>query len=98
MAKQFISVLAILLACCSASLDQKLMKSVGSSIDEVIERRGEPDAVNPLRNGGNEMTWNQRWGASGESICTVRFTCDPQGIVQRYSYQNCGLDGSGYGP
>jgi hypothetical protein len=91
-------VLAILLAGCSTSLDQNLKKYAGGSIDEVIKRRGEPDEVTPLHNGGNIMTWTQRWGASGENICTVRFTCDPSGIIQSYTYLNCGLDGSGQGP
>ena len=98
MIKQVVLVLAILLASCSTSLDQKLKKSTGLSIDEVIKRRGNPDEVTPLRNGGNIYGWKQRWGASGENICTVRFTCDSSGIIQSYSYLNCGLDGSGQGP
>ena len=98
MIRSGVLVLAILLASCSTSLDQKLTKYAGCSIDEVIERRGDPDEVTPLRNGGNIFGWNQRWGASGENICTVRFTCDPSGIIQSYSYLNCGLDGSGQGP
>ena len=98
MIRSGVLVLAILLASCSTSLDQKLTKYAGCHIDEVIERRGDPDEVTPLRNGGNIFGWNQRWGASGENICTVRFTCDPSGIIQSYSYLNCGLDGSGQGP
>ena len=91
-------VLAILLASCSTSLDQNLKKYAGCNIDEVIERRGDPDEVTPLRNGGNIFGWKQRWGARGENICTVRFACDSSGIIQSYSYLNCGLDGSGQGP
>ncbi len=98
MRKSFVFVLVILLAGCSTSLDQKLKKLQGRSIDEVIDRRGDPDEVTPLRNGGNIMTWTQRWGASGENICTLRFTCDSSGIIQSYTYLNCGLDGSGQGP
>jgi hypothetical protein len=90
--------LAIVLAGCSTSLDQNLRKAVGLNIEEIIERRGNPDEVTPLQNGGNTMTWTQRWGARGEQICTVRITCDSRGIVHRYSYQNCGPEGSGYGP
>jgi hypothetical protein len=90
--------LVMLLAGCSASLDQKLKKYAGRSIDEVVERRGDPDEVTRLHNGGSIVTWKQRWGAYGENICTVRFTCDASGIVQSYSYLNCGLDGSGQGP
>jgi hypothetical protein len=98
MIKLVVLVLAILLASCSTSLDQNLKKYHGLSIDEVIERRGSPDEVTPLHNGGNIMEWRQRWGVSGENICTVRFTCDSSGIIQSYSYLNCGLDGSGQGP
>jgi hypothetical protein len=98
MIKSVVLVLAILLAGCSTSLDQKLKKSAGRSIDEVIKSRGDPDEVTPLRNGGNILGWKQRWGASGENICTVRFTCDASGIIQSYSYLNCGPDGSGQGP
>ena len=97
MIKLVISVLVILLASCT-SLEQKLKKYPGRSIDEVIKSRGDPDEVTPLHNGGNIMTWKQRWGASGENICTVRLTCDSHGIIQSYSYLNCGLDGSGQGP
>ncbi len=97
MIRQIVLVLAILLAGCT-SLDQNLQKYPGRSIDEVIERRGNPDEVTPLHNGGKVMTWRQRWGAAGESVCTVRFTCDAHGIIQGYSYQNCGPDGSGHGP
>ena len=98
MIRLVVLVLAILLAGCSTSLDQNLKKYTGCSIDEVIERRGDPDEVTPLHNGGNIMTWRHRWGAYGENICTVRFTCDSSGIIQSYSYLNCGLDGSGQGP
>ena len=98
MIKVIALVLAILLAGCSTSLDQNLRKYAGRSIDEVIESRGDPDEVTPLRNGGKIMTWTQRWGVSGEYICTVRFTCDSSGIIQSYLYLNCGLDGSGQGP
>jgi len=98
MIKSVVLVLAILLASCT-SLEQNLKKYPGRSIDEVIKSRGDPDEVTPLHNGGNTMTWRQRWGASGEHICTVRFTCDSHGIIQSYSYLNCGgLDGSGQGP
>ena len=97
MTKFIISVLVILLAGCT-SLEENLRKSPGRSIDEVIKRRGDPDEVTPLYNGGNEMAWRQRWGANGENICTVRFKCDSYGIIQSYSYHNCGSHGSGYGP
>jgi hypothetical protein len=97
MIKSVVFGLAIFLASC-ASLDQKLSELPGRSIDEVINRRGSPDVVTPLYNGGNEMTWSQRWGANGENICTVRFKCDSNGIIQSYAYQNCGSEGSGYGP
>ena len=97
MTKLIISVLAILLVGCT-SLEQKLSKCPGRSIDEIINRRGSPDEVTPLYNGGNEMTWKQRWGANGESICAVRFKCGSNGIIRSYSYHNCGLEGSGYGP
>ena len=97
MTKLLISVLVILLVGCT-SLEQKLSKSPGRSIDEIINRRGSPDEVTPLYNRGNEMTWEQRWGANGESICAVRFKCDSNGIIRSYSYHNCGLEGSGYGP
>jgi len=97
MIKSVVFVLAILLASCT-SLEQNLRKYPGQSIDEVIKRRGSPDEATPLYNGGNVMTWRQRWGASGENVCTVRFTCDSYGIIQSYSYLNCGLDGSGHGP
>jgi hypothetical protein len=98
MGKLLISVLVILLASCSTSLEQKLSKYPGCSIDEVIERRGEPNEVTPLHNGGSIVSWRQRWGAYGENTCTVRFTCDSNGIILSYSYQNCGLEGSGHGP
>ena len=98
MIKFVVLVLAMLLASCSTSLDQRLKKYAGRSIDEVIKSRGSPDEVTPLHDGGNIMTWKQRWGASGENICTVRFTCDSSGIIQSYLYLNCGLDGSGQGP
>lgn len=98
MIRSVVLVLAILLASCSTSLDQKLRKYPGRSIDEVIKSRGNPDEVTQLHSGGKEMTWRQRWGAVGENICTVRFTCDPNGIIQSYSYLNCGLEGSGHGP
>jgi hypothetical protein len=97
MIKSVVLVLAILLASCT-SLEQKLKTYPGRSIDEVIKSRGDPDEVTPLHNGGNIMEWRQRWGVSGENICTVRFTCDSSGIIQSYSYLNCGLDGSGQGP
>jgi len=97
MAKLIIPVLVILLAACT-SLEQNLSKYPGRSIEEVIESRGSPDEVTPLYNGGNEMTWRQRWGAYGENTCTVRFKCDANGIIQSYSYHNCGSHGSGYGP
>jgi hypothetical protein len=98
MIKPVVIVVAILLASCSTSLDQNLKKYHGLSIDEVIKTRGSPDEVTPLRNGGRILGWKQRWGASGENICTVRFTCDSSGIIQSYSYLNCGLEGSGQGP
>jgi hypothetical protein len=97
MIKFVIPVLVILLAGCT-SLEQNLRETPGRSIDEVIKRRGNPDEVTPLSNGGNEMTWRQPWGANGENTCTVRFKCDVHGIIQSYSYYNCGPHGSGYGP
>lgn len=91
--KAIVAVLVCLIFCGGCTSLEKVMDSwVGQPSDELVALWGSPHLRMPLNNGGQVLTWentegNYQWGFRN---CRKTFTTNSVGIIEKWSYSNCG--------